>query len=322
MSQRADKTIGFRFWERKWSKVKASFFKQPVVLVESDEVLSENLKNELIREFAFLENALEVEFVVNDKSNFVQKPFTYLELIQTHQPSFLISIREKYRDFPARMLRYFDIPFAQVNKSKLQPSKSIEVFELSRANLSFVHGRMAIYVHEPSLKNLPVILKAYFEVRRQYPDLVLLMSGVSVNQFTEMDRDVIVASSDSSKEKTRLADIITSEKSGFLDEWAAYANVTLLLDENKIVEEKLQHALKAGSAVVTFGVKPKEKGLLVELLSVGAIWTTFRPQGLVSALGQALEPEKAALTVLQSLEYLSPSKSLLQSSIDKLLERN
>ena len=223
-----------------------------------------------------------------------------------------------------RVLKNMNIPYLIINSSMPDQDISHDVNAFAqRTGISEVVGRRnAIYVHKPTKRNLPIIVNAFLEAKRQYPDLLMMLSGAEVGEISALNLDLMVIEPDASKNKRQLGDILISSEGEFNPDWASAANLCILLPENKNIQQSANMALGSGASLLTYRVDLEAYDTLNDLEAIGAIWSAQNPKLLAAAITQALSPEKTALTVGQSLEHLTAREDHLSQAVDTLLDQD
>lgn len=245
------------------------------------------------------------------------------EEIRELSPTRMLFVNTQPNRQQIRMLKYLGIPYLSI-EAGLSDYPSQDVSSIApRSGIGEIVGRRnAIYVHKPTKRNLPIIVNAFLEAKRQYPDLLMMLSGAEVGEISALNLDLMVIEPDASKNKRQLGDILISNEGEFNPDWAAAANLCILLSENKNIYQSANMALGSGASLLTYRVDLEAYDTLNDLEAIGAIWSAQNPKLLAAAITQALSPEKTALTVGQSLEHLTAREDQLSQAVDTLLDQD
>ncbi len=306
----------FRFWGSRRFGKRSEAQKRPHFVSVFDRDEASGLKAHIERAFAFSASSLRMAYSTIDVDTL---PDEIIELA----PSRILFVNVIPSRQQLRAIKHLDVPYLNINAQTEPKKTSSDVNSVTqRGGISEVVGRRnAIYVHKPSKRNLLIIVNAFLDAKRQYPDLLMMLSGVQHGALEALNLDLMIIDKDASKSKRQLGDVLVSPESDFSPDWAATANLCILLPENKDIQKCGNLALGSGASLLTYRVDLEPYETLNELEAIGAIWSAQNPNLLAAAITQALSPEKTALTVAQSLEHLTATEDYISQSIDALLDQ-
>ena len=316
MSALSQNFKNFRFWGLRRFRKAPERKKKPHFVSVFNASEANELKAHVERVFAFSASSSRMAYSVSDAD------FTDEEIIE-RAPTRLLFVNVSPTRQQLRTIKYLNVPYLIINAQNTQIDVSGEVLSFAqRGGISEVVGRRnAIYVHKPTKRNLPIVVNAFLDAKRQYPDLLMMLSGVQNNEIETLNLDLMIINKDASKSKRQLGDILISDEDAFCPDWSAAANLCILLPENKNIWECASLALGSGASLLTYRVDLEAYDKLNDLEAIGAVWSAQNPNLLSAAITQALSPEKTALTVGQSLEHLTAMEDQISQAIDTLLDQ-
>ena len=304
-----------RFWERNWVQEKARYKAKDVVLIELDPNLPTQARSHLEIAISFSSSGLAPAIIESTGEN---KKF--IERVVDSGAKYFISAGKKLSISQRRVLQFLGIPYLELSANQI-PAYDLpkDGFEARGAMLQKFERRHVIYLHKPRKTQLALVLRTFMEVKRRYPDLLLALTGVSEKLMSAIESDIKVAHINDRKSKILLSDVVYEDTKMRQNDWLACANLELIMADGDDIDDKIRTAVERGVAVVVFGDTVSGSKLYNELEAKGAIWGVRKAINLVPVLSQALEPEKAALTTLQSSTLIAGGSTKFIEDIDRLL---
>ncbi len=253
----------------------------------------------------------------------------YVEYFQKAKPQGLLALGKKLQKEETDALDLLQIPYRTViaKTPQTQPKPSPKTKTPSpfpendpkRSKWSEATAqRHVIYAHMDRTDNIAALLKAARRVRRNFPDLLLIIGGLRAEDIPHALYGFTMRTESENLKDLHYFDILRL-KSPQYQPLISSISIAQLITPCRKLRNIARQAIANGAAVVFYDVRPQALGTLNGLVDSGTIWSLRKRDSLGSSLVQVLDIDASANISSQSIGRLTDETNELLDALDTLM---
>ncbi len=245
---------------------------------------------------------------------------TFLSVLETEQPSYYFFIGREPITEEIAALKLLQIPYRAV--TDLTPPNEMSEFPNEDPQRAKWHAaferRPVIYAHLVRDDNLALIIEAFRVARRNFPNLIMIMSGIKEDKIKAAARGLFVGTENKNIKTIRFLDIMVMEDLSFSTIQSSVSSAQIVT-QTRDIREITKEAIKHSTAVIFYDVRSSSLSPFSDLINSGSIWNVTRKGSLGATISQVLRIEIAANTATQSILRLHTDHNPTLDALDELL---
>ncbi len=244
----------------------------------------------------------------------------YLERYLDQKPNALLYIGKKPDREEVSALRLLKVPYRAID-NLIEPPSVSEFPEDDPSRMRWreaFNRRYVLYVHVTKKDLVPKLLEAFLEVRRNFPDLILVLSGVDASAVPHRQFGLSMLKESGNLKLIQYNDILLLDDERFDPVIASVANVEIVTQTTQTRRTAME-AIQRSAAILFYSVNSKTMGPFNDLVNSGAIWSIGKNGPLGTTLTQMLSLTNSANASAQSLARLTETENELFKAIDELI---